>query len=80
MSEPRNGLSAKVEANTGQIGRLWDEKASRESVTTLHQDLRDLRGDLKEEVGGLRRTLIIVSGTWLFGTITFLIAALELAR
>ena len=74
-----NGLKERVNANTRQIDRLWDEKASKESVSSLTQDIRLLRADTKDEVSGLRKVLISVTAAWLFGTVMFLIAALEFA-
>lgn len=75
-----NGIRAKVEHQGQEIGRLWTEKASAESVQNLQRDVRDLRADMKDEVGGLRKTLLVVAGAWLFGTLMFLIAALEFVQ
>lgn len=79
MTEP-NGIRATVDAQGREIGRLWEEKATKESMEALRVEVRDLRKDLKEEVSGLRKVLIGVAAAWLFGTLMFLIAALEFVK
>lgn len=77
MMAEENGLKERVVVNTDQIEKLWKDKASKESVERLRQDIAELRKDTKEEVSGLRKVLISVTAAWLFGTAMFLIAALE---
>lgn len=80
MSELPNGIRERVRVNSDQIEKLWTNKASKESVVSLTKEFDGLRKDMKEEVSGLRRVLLGVAGAWVFGTIMFLIAALEFAH
>lgn len=57
------------------VVKLEAGKASTESVTTIQAAIKDL----KEEVAGLRRVLIVTALTWAIGTGTFLVAVLALA-
>lgn len=82
MNEPNSphALRAMIDDQGREIERIWNDKASKESVDNLKTIVQELRTDMREEVGGLRKTLLVVSGAWLFGTLMFLLAALEFTQ
>lgn len=69
-----NGLVARVEYLDREVDRLWKMKASKEVQDRIREDI----SEMKEEVRGLRRVLIVTAVSWAGGSAGFLIAVLQL--
>lgn len=69
-----NGIVARIDALQREVDQLWRVKATKESVDNLKEDIAELKG----EVRGLRRVLIVTAVSWAGGSGAFLIAVLQL--
>jgi hypothetical protein len=57
-----------------RLDELKGDKASKEATANMMESIKELRA----EVHGLRRVLIVTALTWAIGTGTFLLAVLQL--
>lgn len=77
-----NGVAATLKYLEGQVNRLWESRASKESVKNVEQDVADLKESMRELRNGFRNLQIsILAGcvVWALGSAGFIIGVLTLA-
>lgn len=83
MSDISNGLRERVNFHTEQIHDLQRDKASKESVTAVEQDVREIKESNKELRDGFRSlqvSILVGCVLWALGSAAFLVGVLQLTQ
>ena len=81
MTGPTNGIIARLEYVQKEVDKLWESRASRESVKNVEDDVKDLKASMKEVRDGFRQlqiSILVGCVVWALGSAGFIIGVITL--